>query len=140
MRVLETVLDERTPHLVRTLIRRGGLNAECAERFVTLAGSDLIESFLWNRSELAARPLAAPSTARDVLSTMGANRLASELGLTRSQVWTELRAFVPYVLCLAEGGEPKGFMPARPGPGPGSARPPHPRRLGGRVWARPRRT
>jgi polyhydroxyalkanoate synthesis regulator phasin len=105
MQRLETVLGERKPDLVQVLVRRGGLTPERAERFVALAGDDLIESFEWQHRELESRPLAEPSTARDVLSAMAANRIASSLGLSRSQVWEGLRALVPSVLCLAEHDE-----------------------------------
>ena len=102
MQRLETVLGSRKTDLVHVLVRSGGLTRERAERFVALAGHDLIESFEWQRREHALHGLAGPTTARDVLSTMGANRIASSLGLSRSEVWDSLRAFVPRVLCLAE--------------------------------------
>jgi len=102
MQALEAVLDERTADLVEVLVRRGGLSEERAQRFVELAGPDLIESWVWHSHEPAARHLAEPATARDVLSTMGANRIARTLDLSTSQVWEGLRAFVPRVLCLAE--------------------------------------
>jgi len=105
MRRLETVLGTRKYDLVHLLVRSSGLTRERAERFVTLAGNDLIESFEWQLREHMPRELAEPSTARDVLSTMSANRIASSLGLSRSEVWERLRAFVPLVLCLAEQNE-----------------------------------
>ena len=102
MRRLETVLGSRAPDLVEVLCG-GGLSPERAQRFVALAGDDLLGSFEWQCREGAPGPLAEPSTARDVLSTMGANRLAVSLGLSRSEVWDGLRAFVPQVLGLADG-------------------------------------
>lgn len=102
MRALEAVLDERTGDLAEVLVRGCGLSEERALCFVTLAGPDLIDSFLWHSPGPARRRLAEPATARDVLSTMGANRLARTLGLTRAEVWEGLRALVPRVLCLAE--------------------------------------
>jgi hypothetical protein len=80
------------------------MSGELAERFVSLAGPDLLESIEWQMSELDSRRLSAPSTVRDVLSAMGADRIASSLGLPRSDVWMGLRAFVPRALQLAERG------------------------------------
>jgi len=105
MRRLETVLWSRKTDLVQVLVRRGGLTRDRAERFVALAGDDLIESYEWHRRERMLLELAEPATARDVLSTMGANRIAVSLGLSRAEVWDGLRAFVPRVLCLAERHE-----------------------------------
>jgi hypothetical protein len=105
MQRLEAVLGDRRTDLVQALVRCGGLTRARAERFVALAGNDLIESFEWQCRGQAPRHLAEPSTARDVLSTMGANRIASLLGISRSEVWESLRAFVPRVLCLAERNE-----------------------------------
>jgi len=105
MQRLETVLWDRRTDLVQVLVRSSGLTRAHAERFVALAGNDLIESFEWHCRGQAPGRLAEPSTVRDVLSTMGANRLASLMGLSLPEVWESLRAFVPRVLCLAECDE-----------------------------------
>jgi hypothetical protein len=105
MRRLETVLGDRRTDLVQVLVRCDGLTRTHAERFVALAGDELLESYAWHCGGHAPRHLAEPAMVRDVLSTMGANRIASSLGISRSEVWDSLRAFVPRVLCLADCSE-----------------------------------
>ena len=80
MQTLETVLGLRRRELVQALEGRAGMSGELAERFVSLAGPDLLESIEWQVSELDSRRLSAPATVRDVLSAMGADRIASSLG------------------------------------------------------------
>ena len=99
---LETVLALRTFELVELVAHGAGLTEERAERFVALAGSDLLASFRWQARDLALRSLGTPSTARDVLSTMRADRIASQLGMSSSDVWVGLRELVPHVLSMAE--------------------------------------
>jgi len=98
---VETILALRTCELVELLVEGAGLSTERAERFVALAGSDLLASFRWQARELATRSLATPSTARDVLSAMRADRIASQLDMSASDVWVGLRELVPHVLTLA---------------------------------------
>lgn len=98
------VLGERKRDLVRALVGGTGLSIDAAERFVSLASNDLIESLEWQAATVRARDLAAPATVRDVLSAMRAGMLSSALGMNRSDVWAGLRAFVPRALQLAERG------------------------------------
>jgi len=99
---LETVLALRTCELVELVAHGAGLSEERAQRFVALAGSDLLASFRWQARELATRSLATPATARDVLSTMRADQIASKLEMSPSDVWVGLRELVPHVLTLAD--------------------------------------
>lgn len=102
MHALETVLAQRTGELVELLVHSGDLSRERAERFVSVAGPDVVASFRWQVREAGPQSLGAASTTRDVLNTMGATRIASALGMTRAQVWVGLRTLVPGLLCLAD--------------------------------------
>jgi hypothetical protein len=98
---LQTVLGRRSGYLARALEVQAGLQEPLATRFVQIAGADLIESYRWQRKDIEQRDLADPCIARDLLSGAYAARIADQVGLSRSQVWDALRAFVPAVLQLA---------------------------------------
>jgi len=101
MQALETVLAQRTGELVEILVQGADLSRDRAELFVSVAGPDVIASFRWQVRESGPQRLGAPSTARNVLNTMGATRIASALGMTRAEVWDGLRTLVPGLLHLA---------------------------------------
>jgi hypothetical protein len=103
METLEIVLVRSARDLVHVVERRTGFSRESAERFVILAGTDLIESFKWQADALDPNDLSAPNNVRDLLSGIGGNRIASTLGMPPSEVWSGLREFVPSVLRLADG-------------------------------------
>jgi hypothetical protein len=98
---LRNVLGRQSGYLARALEVHAGLEEPAATRFVQIAGADLIESYRWQKADIDVRDLADPSNARDLLSGAYAARIADEVGLSRSQVWDALRAFVPRVLQLA---------------------------------------
>ena len=102
MQALETVLAQRTGELVEILVKNGDLSRERAERFVSVAGPDVVASFRWQLRETGWQHLGSASTARNVLNTMGATRIASALGMTRDEVWDGLRTLVPGLLRLAD--------------------------------------
>jgi len=104
METLEIVLVRRAPDLVRVLVSRTGFSRERAERFVILAGTDLLESYRWQADTLDQQSLSAPGNVRDLLSMIRADRIASSLGVPPAEVWSGLRDFVPSVLQLADGG------------------------------------
>jgi hypothetical protein len=101
MQALERVLAQRTGELVEILVQRADLSRERAERFVSVAGPDVVASFRWQVREAGPQRLGAPSTARNVLNTMGATRIAVDLGMTRAEVWVGLRTLVPGLLRMA---------------------------------------
>jgi len=98
---LRNILGRKSGHLARALEVHAGLEEPQATRFVQVAGADLIESYRWQKADIEERDLADPSSARDLLSGAYAAYIADEVGLSRSQVWDALRAFVPRVLQLA---------------------------------------
>jgi hypothetical protein len=100
MTAMGFVLGRRHPELVDTLVRQAAFSPEQADRFAALARSELVESIEWQR--LRPTDLTKPSAVRDVLSTMHSGRIASALGMPRSEVWAGLRAFVPRALELAD--------------------------------------
>jgi hypothetical protein len=106
MESLEIVLGRRTNHFVRIFMSQFGFSEERAERFVSMAGSDLMESYKFLARDLDPRGLSCPANVRDLLSTIHASRIASSLGIPASEVWTGLRVFVPSVLQLADGRYP----------------------------------
>lgn len=101
---LRNVLGRKTGHLAGVVEAQAGIEGALAKRFVRIAGADLLESYLWQRTGDDARDLADPSLTRDLLNGAYAARIARELDLTREQVWRALRAFVPQVLRLASAG------------------------------------
>jgi len=103
MQSLYGVLAQGTRDFVHLLVDLPGLSHERAERFVELAGTDLIESIEWRRRDLRGRSLSAPGTVRDLLSVIRARRLAAALDMPQAEVWAALRAFVPRFLEMAEG-------------------------------------
>ncbi len=106
MQSLYGVLTQGTRDLVHLLADLPGLSHERAERFVELAGTDLIESVEWQRRDLHGRSLSEPDTVRDVLSGIRARRLARALDMPQADVWAALRTFVPRFLEMAEGVRP----------------------------------
>lgn len=106
MESLQSVLGQGTHDFVHHLVDLPGLSQERAERFVELAGSDLIECIEWQLPNLRGRKLSAPGTVRDVLSVIHARRLASALEMPQADVWAALRAFVPRFLQMAELARP----------------------------------
>ncbi|MDH3206277.1 MAG: hypothetical protein OEO79_06675 [Gemmatimonadota bacterium] len=102
MKSLETVLGEKKLELVHTLVRDDTFGIDNAERFIALAGPELIKAIEWQLPDVATKSLVARSTIRDVLSAMNADRIASTLGIPSSEAWTGLRTLVPHVLHLAE--------------------------------------
>jgi len=99
---LETVLGRRGPHFVRILVSQFGFSEAHAERLVSLAGTDLIESYRSRATEIHSA-LSAPESVRELLGTMRGNQIAESLGIPASEVWCGLRVFVPSVLELADG-------------------------------------
>lgn len=107
MESIESVLELRKRDLVETLVSRTGLSASGAERFVDIAGTDLIEALVWRDGEAGQDHLAAPSSVRDVLADMEASHIAESLGLPQEEVWAALRTFVPRALEIAD----RSFQP-----------------------------
>ncbi|HUP53041.1 MAG TPA: hypothetical protein VM198_11225 [Longimicrobiales bacterium] len=103
METLETVLGSRAPHFVRIFVSQFGFSEERAERFVELAGSDLIECYRWQADRMDPRELSAPENVRSLLGAIHARRIADSLGIPPAEVWSGLRVFVPRVLQLADG-------------------------------------
>lgn len=79
-----------------------GIQEAAARRFVQVAGAELVESFRWQRAALDVDHLSDAKNARDLLSAVGAGRIAADVGISRTEVWKGLRAFVPSVLQWAE--------------------------------------
>ena len=102
MKPLETVLGEQRLELVHTLVSGSAFGIDNAERFVALAGPELIKALEWQLPRVEARSLTTRSTIRDVLSAMNAHRIASTLGIPSSKAWTGLRTLVPHVLHLVD--------------------------------------
>jgi len=100
---LESVLARRATDLVHVVVSRAGFSRERAERFVMLAGTDLLESYRWQADVLDRDHLSAPENVRALLSVSAARHIASTLGVAPAEVWTGLREFVPSVLRLADG-------------------------------------
>jgi hypothetical protein len=103
MEALETVLGRKSPHFVRIFVSQFGFSEERAERFVTLAASDLLESYRWRAGDLDPGSLSAPETVRELLGAIRGNLIADSLGIPPADVWSGLRVFVPRVLQLADG-------------------------------------
>lgn len=102
MESLESVLERRKGDLVEVLVSGTGLSAPKAERFVDVAGHDLVESLLWCNGSIRRDRLCDPGNVRNVLGHMGAGRIASHVGMRRTEVWAALRTFVPRALELAD--------------------------------------
>lgn len=100
---LETVIGRKSPHFVRIFVSQFGFSEERAEQFVSLAASDLIESYRWRAEDLDPRALSAPENVREILGAIRGNRIADSLGIPRAEAWSGLRVFVPRVLQLADG-------------------------------------
>lgn len=83
-----------------------GLQDAAALDFVRAAGAELIASYAWQRASLDAQRLSDARNVRDLLSTVGAGRIAAQVGISREVTWEGLRAFVPSVLRRAEGQRP----------------------------------
>ncbi len=120
---LRDVLGWKTGYLARVLELHAGIEGALARRFVQIAGAELIESYLWQKSEIEGRELADPSISRDLLSGACAGRIADELGMSREHVWEALRAFVPHVLQLAHAGPRANAAPPSMSAGIRRARP-----------------
>lgn len=103
MERLQLVLEFRVRDLVNVLVRRAGLDPETAERFVSAAGADLLESWRWQSSEIDVAHLPTWSNVQRLLGGIHANAIAFDLGMPPSDVWTGLRTFVPQVLLMANG-------------------------------------
>jgi hypothetical protein len=103
MEALETVLGRRSPHFVRIFVSQFGFSEERAERFVSLAASDLLESYRWRAEDLHPGSLSSPENVRELLSAIRGNRIADSLGMPPAEIWSGLRVFVPRVLQLADG-------------------------------------
>jgi hypothetical protein len=103
METLETVIDDRARDFVRLLVSQFGFTEERAEKFVILAGSDLMESYRWRADDIGPGQLSDPENVRELLGAIRGNHIASSLGLPPSDVWSGLRVFVPRVLQLADG-------------------------------------
>ena len=103
MELLESVIGRQSPHFVRIFVSQFGFSRERAERFVSLAGRDLLESYAWCADELDHATLSAPENVRGLLGAIGGNRIADSLGIPRAEAWSGLRVFVPRVLQLADG-------------------------------------
>lgn len=99
---MQRVLASRTGDLARVLEHQMGIPETAARHFVQVAGEELLESFRWQRAALDVDRLSDARNARDLLSAVGAGRIASDVGIPRTEVWKGLRAFVPSVLQLAE--------------------------------------
>lgn len=102
MESLESVLERRRRDLVDVLVYGTSFSVRRAERFVAVAGTDLVQAIEWKNGGLKRERLSEPANVRDVLSTMGAGQIASALGISRAEVWPALRAFVPRALELAD--------------------------------------
>lgn len=102
MESIQAVLERRKSDLIEVLVSGTGLSMQRAERFVDLAGTDLVEALVWRNGAVSHDHLSAPSNVRDILGTMGAGQIAQSLGLPRDEVWTALRTFVPHALEIAD--------------------------------------
>jgi hypothetical protein len=100
---LETVLERRAHHFVRIFVSQFGFTEERAQRFVNLAGSDLIECCRWHERNMGPGGFSAPANVRNLLAVIHARRIADSLGIPSAEVWSGLRVFVPRVLQLADG-------------------------------------
>lgn len=102
MERLQLILEYRVRDLVNVLVRRAGLDPETAERFVSAAGADLLESWRWQSSEIDVTHLPTWSNVQRLLGGIHANAIAFDLGMPPSEVWTGLRTFVPQLLLMAD--------------------------------------
>jgi hypothetical protein len=109
---LRNVLGRQSGYLARALEVHAGLEEPLATRFVQIAGADLIESYRWQKKDIEERDLDDPCNARDLLSGAYAAHIADQVGLSRSQVWDALRAFVPRVLQLASAASRSDAPPS----------------------------
>lgn len=102
MESIQSVLERRKRDLVEVLISGTGLSVRRAERFVDVAGMDLVEALLWRNGAVKREHLAEPDNVRDILGNMEANQIAQDLGLPQDEVWSALRTFVPRALEIAD--------------------------------------
>jgi hypothetical protein len=105
MERLQRVLAQRSGELAMAVERQAGVQRSAATRFVSVAGEELLDAYLWQEPDLDRR-LSHPRNVRDLLGAIYAHRVADELGISLHEAWSALRAFVPYVLGLAEGQRP----------------------------------
>lgn len=103
MDYLRSVIGEREAFLAALLVRHVGFTLDTAERFVAVAGHDLIESYRWQEPDLDLVHLPTRTNALRLLRCMHGSGIASALGVPTSQAWDGLREFVPRVLELAQG-------------------------------------
>jgi hypothetical protein len=102
MERLQRVLAQRSGELARTIERQAGVDGPLAAKFVSVAGEELLDAYLWQEQDLDRR-LSHPRNARELLGAVCAHRVAADLGMSLDAAWAALRAFVPSVLALAEG-------------------------------------
>ncbi|MDX1646494.1 MAG: hypothetical protein R3304_05070 [Longimicrobiales bacterium] len=81
-------------------MRREGFSLELAERFVRVAGRDLMESWEWHASVLDLEDLASWPNAQRLLGGIHTDSVARDLDMEPPDVWRALRTFVPKVLIL----------------------------------------
>lgn len=125
MKRVQQVLEERGGEIAQHLVLRQEMDDAQAERFVDVAGRELMASWEWQASSLQVDDLASWANAQRLLAGMHAKSLASQLDLPPERVWRALRAFVPRVLILATRGgasaSPRGAgRTLRPGPSYGA--------------------
>lgn len=102
MDCLQRVLGQRGGALVTLLVHQVGFDLDTAERFVAVAGQDLMESYKWVEDDLDLAYLPARPNALRLLRGMHGSGIASTTGVPASVAWVGLRAFVPRVLELAD--------------------------------------
>lgn len=105
MERVKQVLDERAADIAAHLVLRQEFGREVAQRFVQVAGAELIASWEWQTSSLQMEDLATWTNVQRLLGGIHAKALASELDLSPDVVWNALRTFVPRVLLLAARDE-----------------------------------
>lgn len=102
MERLQLILEYRARDLVNVLVRRADLDPATAERFVSAAGADLVESWRWQSSDIDTTHLPTWGNVQRLLGGMHATSIASKLGMAPSDVWNTLRTFVPQALLMAD--------------------------------------
>lgn len=101
MQRVKRVLEERADDIAGHLVLRQDFERDVAERFVELAGAELMASWQWQASSLQLESLPTWTNVQRLLGGIHAKALASDLDLPPDQVWYALRTFVPRVLILA---------------------------------------
>lgn len=102
MDCLRRVLGQRGGALVTLLVHQVGFDLDTAERFVAVAGQDLMESYRWVEDDLDLAYLPTRPNVLRLLRSMHGSGIAAALGVPTSDAWDGLRAFVPRVLELAD--------------------------------------